>query len=386
MPVLRRSKRCHPVSGSIPYSKGRRSPKPAPTYMQRSQTDIDTDPNINITLLRLPREMFDEIVAYLPLPAKVCLSLSCKAAAHVLHPWTTTWFLLRRSTQINHRTFDRTLCDLLQRDHPELQFCPRCEVLHPPLKPPHAHRITKFTKLCLGQTASMDYWPQMPTGGYSIIFPHIEQAFQKPSGVQSTPIDMFAGDFTAHLESTDYRLISSASWIERGLVLKQEYRLRSSTGLLKAVDVTSLPFRICAHLSTTTSTPPESRHTKRQVPNGPLLTHAISTAFPENLRLGVASPKTFRPPSPAEQAQIAASAQKGHIWRCRSCPTKFRVEYSGSSNELLVTAWHFFGKELYKALEYWKMFVRREGTTLGPKTRNSEFFVLSRGIPDFAIE
>lgn len=303
-----------------------RSPKPTrSTYLQRPQTDIETDPNLKLTLFRLPREIFDEVVTYLPAPTKVCLALSCKAAAHTLGPWTTACFL-SQGNQIRDRTFDRTLR-------------------------PFAARPSRSTS------------------------------------VQSLPIDLFTGEFTTQLRSLDYHLLSSARWIGRGLVLKQEHRLRSSTGSLQSIDVTTLAFHICAHLSTTTSPPPTRRHTKRQDPNGPLLTHAISTAFPRNFRRGIAGPKTFRPPSPAEQAQITASAHnKGYIWRCRSCPTKFRVEYCSSNNRLDVTEWYFFGKELYKALEYWKMFVRREGTTLGPKTRNSEFYVVSRGIPDFAIE
>lgn len=202
MPVGR-SKRLHPSSNSTPYSHGQRSPKPArPTYLQRPQTDIQTNPNPKLTIFRIPREIFDEIVTYLPAPAKVCLSLSCTAAAHALGPWTTTWFL-SRITQVHHRNFDRTLYDLLQRDLPDLHFCPRCEILHPPLKPPHAHRTPKFAKLCLGQAASMDYWPQTP-GGYSVVFPHIERAFQsKPTSPESSPIDLFASEFTTQLRSLD---------------------------------------------------------------------------------------------------------------------------------------------------------------------------------------
>ncbi|KAL4994522.1 hypothetical protein BDV10DRAFT_176720, partial [Aspergillus recurvatus] len=236
----------------------------------------------------------------------------------------------------------------------------------------------------------MDYWPQTPLGGYSVVLAHVEQAFQsRPADLsQNPPIDLFSGDFTILQGSLHYRLRSSASWIDRSLVLRQEYHLTTSFGSpLQVLDITTLPLRVCAHLTTSTSPPPRAYHRTKTSANGPLLTHAIETAFPDYPRCGVARMKAFRNPTPSEEAQMTASKHEPRfIWRCRSCPTKFRVRYSpANGGELVVTAWHCFGREMWKALEYWKMLVRREGPSLGPKKRNSEFYVVPKSIPDFGV-
>ncbi|KAL2824263.1 hypothetical protein BDW59DRAFT_180339 [Aspergillus cavernicola] len=408
MPVVRRSQRTRPtnsVPGTAKDSRRReardiqsqsegvqqtkRKAKPPTTYLHRSGAEIEEDPNRNLPLFSLPREIFDEIISHLPPSAEVCLTLCCKEGLHALG--TASWAQFRGRSRFYYGS-NGSLCELLQRDLPRFEYCIGCETIHPPIKPPHAHRTTKFTKLCLGQEATIDYWPQTPSGGYSLVFPHIQQAFQSEptSSAPSPSTDLFNGDFTFQHGTIDYRLCSSARWIDRNFVITQEHRLRSSVAgsVFQAVDVTSLPFRVCAHLSTTTSLPTHSQRTARNLANGPLLTHAISTVFPTNLRCGVPAASAFRNVALSEQAQMTAgNNEPGFIWRCRSCPTKFRVEYHNrDGGELVVSAWHSFGRELYKALEYWKMFVRREGPTLGSSKRNSEYFVMTRSVPDFMIE
>lgn len=84
----------------------------------------------------------------------------------------------------------------------------------------------------------------------------------------------------------------------------------------------------------------------------------------------------------------AANGGDSVLWRCTSCPTKFRAVYAcdGAEGELVVTAWQCFGRELYDVPGFWRMLVRREGPHLGPKKRNSEFHTLSQSTPDFRWE
>ncbi|KAL4864076.1 hypothetical protein BDV12DRAFT_205920 [Aspergillus spectabilis] len=383
MPPVRRSRRAHQTRYSLVIPPKPPTHKPKPSYLQRSITD----PNQDLTLFSLPRELFDEIIGHLPRAAEICLTLTCKQALHTIGK--SSWGRFRAKRGLYNETHG-PLCELLQRDLPGFEYCPCCEMLHPPIKPPHAHRTTKFTKLCLGQSGTIDIWPQTAEGGYSLVYTHIEEAFEfKCTGLRmSEGIDLFTGDFTVPLGAASYRLSSSARWVEQNLVLRQEHRLRRATeSPLQAVDITSLPFRVCAHLTTTTSPPPEAQRANISR-NGPLLTHAISSAFPGTLRRGVADLSTFRKPAPTEETQMASGqVNEDFVWQCRSCPTKFCVQYiNRNGGELVVTVWHCFGKELYKAQDYWRMFVRREGPTLGAKKRNSEFHVSTRSLPDFRID
>ncbi|KAL3477083.1 hypothetical protein BJX99DRAFT_226679 [Aspergillus californicus] len=293
--------------------------------------------------------MFDEIISYLPPSGEVCLSLTCKEA--IQYVGTAAWVTFRGRRRL-HCGWG-SLCEILQRDVPGFEYCAKCETLHGPMKPPHAHRTTKLTKHCLGQEASIDYWPQTPSGGYSIVFAHIREAFEsKPANSSlSPPINLFDGDFTLKRGSVEYRLASSARWMDGNFVVMQKHRLR----------------------------------TYEDRANGALLTHAIKAAFPENLQQGVSPLSAFCKATPSEEVQIATGSQEqGFVWRCRSCPTKFLVEYrQGNGGELDVTAWHCFGKGLYQASKFWKMFVHREGLLLGPKKLNSEYSVTTRSVPDF---
>ncbi|PIG82849.1 hypothetical protein AARAC_003119 [Aspergillus arachidicola] len=232
--------------------------------------------------------------------------------------------------------------------------------------------------------ASIDYWPQTPSGGYSLVWEHILEAFksQPSSPGLSPPIQLFQGDFTFNKNFMSYRLSSSAQWVDRNLVLTQEHRLRisnSQTRTLQATHITSLPFRVCAHLSTTDVSTIRTSRSNKSLTKSSLLIFAIAAAFPPHLRKGLPQPDTSLQLEDAE-------TKSNFIWRCKSCATKYRVRYEGrNGGEVVVTAWHCFGKELWKAQQFWTYLVRREGPTLGPAKRNSEYYSVSRSLPDFKI-
>lgn len=358
--------------------------KAKPTYLDRSPSEAETDLNRQLRLFSLPREIFDAIINHLPPDAEACLTLTCKEALALLG--TTSWasFRGRNRRYSLQYGYSGSLVELLQRDIPGSEYCPRCETLHPPLKPPKDHRETKWTKLCMGQLASIDYWPQTPSGGYSLVWEHILETFklQPVSPGLSPPIPLFQGDFTFNKDLVSYRLTSCAQWVERNLVLTQEHRLRISNSqrrTLQATHITSLPFRVCAHLSTTNISTINTSRSNKVITKSPLLTLAIAAAFPPHLRKGV--------PQPDTPLQVEDAETKGNfIRRCKSCATKYRVRYEGGNGgEVVVTAWHCFGKELWKAQQLWTYLVRREGPTLGPAKRNSEYHSVSRSIPDFEI-
>ncbi|KAL4948691.1 hypothetical protein BDW69DRAFT_175983 [Aspergillus filifer] len=441
MPPVRRSKRLRQSLIGVPspatrrrdhspnHNQAGRSPKAPqahsklekaragdkPSYLHRTTTELNRDPNLHLRLFDLPREIFDEIISYLTPIGVASLSLTCKTALGALG--TASWAHLGPSTRPYYQRDDLSLQALIQKDNPALTLCYRCNVLHPPIKPPATHRMTKWTRRCLGPGAFMDYWPLSGEGGYRLAYEHIEEVFaSKPKGhargkkvgnaplARTMPVDLLTGDFTTKLPTgsgsgkgagskVTYRLASSAYWINDNLVLKQEHRLSSSgsksSSALQAGPITSLPLRVCAHLTTSTAPTPESQRTSHHEPNGSLLTRAIVSAFPVTRRGGLApeSPDTFRDPCPSEKRQIdSGSGKKDFIWSCRACPTKFRVNHNPSTGELVVTAWHCFGKGLPQAKKYWKWFVRRENLVLGPKNRNSEYYVFDKSVPDFLVE
>ncbi|KAE8343177.1 hypothetical protein BDV24DRAFT_172943 [Aspergillus arachidicola] len=358
--------------------------KPKPTYLERSPSEAERDLNRQLRLFSLPREIFDTIINHLPPDAEACLTLTCKEALARLG--TTSWasFRGRNRRYSLQYGYCGSLVELLQRDIPGSEYCPRCETLHPPLRPPRDHRETKWTKLCMGQLASIDYWPQTPSGGYSLVWEHILDAFKsQPASLGlGRPIPLFQGDFTFNKGFMIYRLSSSAQWIDRNLVLTQEHHLRisdSQARTLQATHITSLPFRVCAHLSTTDVSTIRTWRSNKSLTKSSLLTFAIAAAFPPHLRKSLPQPDTSLQLEDAE-------TKSNFIWRCKSCATKYRVRYEGrNGGEVVVTAWHCFGKELWKAQQFWTYLVRREGPTLGPAKRNSEYYSVSRSLPDFKI-
>jgi len=69
---------------------------------------------------------------------------------------------------------------------------------------------------------------------------------------------------------------------------------------------------------------------------------------------------------------------KDDIWWCRSCPTKFKVEYELEGQGVVVTVWQCLGRNEEIARTNWRALVRRE--------RNTEFASESREFPLFRCD
>jgi len=179
-----------------------------------------------------------------------------------------------------------------------------------------------------------------------------------------------------------YDLTFSARRVGKPLVFKHEHRFgldtKSKRGLWPS-DILSFPLRICPHHTTCSSIGKDTH--KRTWPyrpfyNGPLLTHAINSAFPAHKRYQTwfwfLRPK-FREPTMTEENQMNEPHREGDLWWCRSCPTKLIVWLE--EDELVVTVWQSFGTTEEGARWAWSALVRREG--------NSEFGSESRVFPLF---
>jgi hypothetical protein len=374
----------------------RRTPKaPALAFLARSQDVINSDPNRQLRLFALPRELLKQIASHLPIISTISLTLTCKEAAEAIG--TQLWEHYKKKRLEYRDCID--LIKLLARDWADvLDYCERCNTLHPPLPPPRSHRETKLTKWCFGQDATIDYLPKDASHGYSPLFVHIASAIEESKDFASKSdvsplIDTLAGSFTIMKNNLNWSLKSCAQRIDGNLVLKHVHTFQSQTWKsLSPMDLLTLPIRLCPHQSTTTATPEPSHHIRRAQRsdhgklecNGRLLTHAIASAFPASAQQAV-DMKSLKPLTLSEQAQVSAiQAGETVCWRCRSCPTKYHIQRSANGFE--IRSWHSFGRDLYHASKYWKMFVRRTGTTLGKGKRNDEWWSQSQTVPDFICE
>ncbi|CZR63278.1 uncharacterized protein PAC_13175 [Phialocephala subalpina] len=366
------------------------------SYLPRSH-EVGSDPNHNIRLLNLPRDIFDEITSWLEPDALTCLSLTCKEILSIVG--RESWTECRSKRQYWNQTngswthFRYSLIPLLGRDTPHLIVCGPCMTLHPPFKPPREHRKTKLTKSCFGQWSTIDYLPNDELGGYNLLWEHIVEA-RKSLALESTdkigsPIELLDGNFTVRHKRLNYTLISSGRQIRKNLVLKHEHIFHGvdTRSSLRLADITALPVRLCPHQTTSTQKSEPNCFTKGRLPSG-LLTHSITTAAPPSLRIGMPAPNMFSSPVSSEKKQMDSAVSSGKaLWTCRACPTKWHVQHSGEGGgELKITAWHSLGDTAYRAQEYWKMLVRREMWNLGDGKRNSEFFAGTRQYLDFAID
>ncbi|KAI1089098.1 hypothetical protein F5B19DRAFT_485483 [Rostrohypoxylon terebratum] len=371
--------------------------KSLPSYLQRCDADATSDPNQNIRLFAFPREIIREISSFLPLESLLCLTLTCKLALHILgtSSWKDKLITQRWGTDDTTKSMPRlNFIKLLGRDVEKLGLvpCEACNTLHPPLKKPSEHRQTKLTKYCWGQFAIVEYLPQDKDGlGYSLVFDHIKHAMTSTPDDSDSPIDYLTGSFQVPHPYLNYTVSSSARRVNRNLVLRHDYCFTSAKKSLKAADILELPFRVCPHQTTSTDRSTASRYMRNWIPNGPLLTHSIASAFPTGPKARTASDSAFRAPTAQEKLQMTSSNKvKDFIFKCRSCPTKWRVRYAGGGgnvrDECTVTVFHCFSKELYSAANSWRWFVRREGHLLGKEKRNSEFWSVGRTYPDFVVE
>jgi hypothetical protein len=202
--------------------------------------------------------------------------------------------------------------------------------------------------------ANIEYFPQVREDGersYSLLFTHIKQVFEN-KGPNPSAVDLLSGNYLSTKHGMfNYSLSSSASWINNNLILRHIHTLSPKTAQipLRAADILALPLQLCPHHSTTTKEPPKARHTHHRAQNSPMLTYAISKAFPAAMRDDVPGSNHFRNPTPLEQQQInACDRGESVIWRCRGCTTKFRVEMVGG--RLVVTTYHCLGADLLHAV------------------------------------
>jgi hypothetical protein len=368
----------------------KRAKKELPSYLQRSH-EAENDPNHNVRLLNLPRDIFDEITTRLEPHALTCLSLTCKGILSAVG--VKSWAECRSKRQYWDQTNRHSLIPLLSRDSPHLIVCDTCMTLHPPLKPPREHRETKLTKHCFGQWSTINYLPNDELGGYNLLWEHIVEARNSltldSEDKIGSPIELLDGNFTVRHERLNYTLISSGRQIGKNLVLKHEHIFLgiNSPSPLRIADIIALPVRLCPHQTTSTRKPEPNRYTKGKLPSG-LLSHSIATAVPPSLRAGMPTPSMFSNLVPSEKKQMdSVVSGVNTLWTCRACPTKWRVQHSGEGGrQLKITAWHSFGDTAYRAQEYWKMFVRRELANLGDEKRNSEFFAVTKQYLDFEID
>lgn len=282
--------------------------------------------------------------------------------------------------------------ELLARDWGDiLDYCPRCNTLHPPLQPPRSHRETKLTKWCFGQDAMIDYLPQDAVHGYNPLFVHIANAMEESKdfaskGCNGSLIDTLSGDFTITKRSLSWRLVSNAQRIDGNLILRHVHTLQTTADRnLNGPDLLDLPIRLCPHQSTTRHVPERSHYIRGKCSeiNSRFLSQVVTSALPPAAQQKV-DLSSLKDLTPSEQAQWEENSEVAAIWRCRFCPTKYSVQYSGT--QLLINTWHSFGRDMYHASKYWKWLVRRTGTMLGTEKRNDEWWSPSRTVPDFICE
>ncbi|PVI07037.1 hypothetical protein DM02DRAFT_609411 [Periconia macrospinosa] len=397
---LKRGSRDHTNATKQKSSKKttkRKSKETASAFLVRTEEEIDNDTNRKKWPLKLPVELIRHISSYLSLPERICFTLTCKEATNSVG--SNVWGAFKRETHwaldddlVSNRDL---LIDFLLRDlGTAAAYCEVCGIIHPTMLPPHRRRRTEWTSSCLGQDAEIDYLPSNDGIGYRLVFQHIVQCMKDSEGRVNDDgvgpdLEMLRGDLIVAkpVQSLTWRLSSSGQYFGGRLILNHVHVFRNvnqQQRALSAKQVLDLPVRLCPHQSTTTELPATSRYIKTRSANGPLLTHAIASVFPKALQKGV-DMSLFRPPTKLEQEQILTT-EAGHdvTYRCRSCPTKYRVELT--AGELRITTWHCFGKDLFQAQKYWKWFVRREGYSLGPDKRNDEWWSHSRSFPDFACE
>ncbi|PZD33872.1 hypothetical protein A1F97_01400 [Pyrenophora tritici-repentis] len=223
-------------------------------------------------------------------------------------------------------------------------------------------------------------------------------------GCHGPQIDLLAGDYTVDypILGLSWQVTSKGRRVDGNLIVQHIHTLQTVRDYndmrgkkdLYAVYILALPIRLCPHQSTVTTGPhAPSCYIKSKEKNSPQFTHAITTAFPTTRREtlgGTHIPQqtmnnAFSKPTPRElEAMNAADAgNKNILWCCRSCPTKYRVEFGGG--KLKILAWHSFGRDQLHASKYWKWFVRREGKLLGMDKRNDEWWSPARTVPNFEI-
>ncbi|KAK8052423.1 hypothetical protein PG993_003808 [Apiospora rasikravindrae] len=336
------------------------------------------DPNRSTFLGKLPPEVLMEITDFAPISTTVCLTLTCKLAVIVLGRqwWARYRKYVKQGSHAGDPIYDhhRFFLQLLCRDakHSEYELCARCNVLHPPLKPPTNHIETKLTKSCQGR--SIDYRLRSQGGRYNLLLAHVTTAFK---------LKAFDAQFAvSHLAGADmYRnyyhqcdISTRADWINGNLILRHEYRFSPIHGHdIGVFSILDRPLRLCPHQYTQEEDPPEShgppdprhgRHTRIPTAATPnIIADSILSAFGR-------SPRPRHPNRPVtleEKEQLgAAKGNAKYLFSCPRCPTKWRVAYEDigemGAKQCTVTFFHCFGKDILEARRHFPWLVQRTGS------------------------
>lgn len=399
------------------------------TLYTRSASDVNTDPNRRLPLFTLSLELQKAIAeTYLPLESALSLSLTCKEALSNIGSWPWAAFKKENRWSATRTDFLRAMMRDWEakaqegKERVEVEFCLRCNTLHPPLPRPSQHRKTALTTLCFGQEACIEYFLQETPEhdnegpgeeeegrGYSLVYPHIQSALSLTSShaqkgqEASPPIAFLSGAFSTSFPNSNVtvRLSSSTRRVDGNLIIRQEHVFHPTQrkdkkkgggggGVLCAKHILQSlpPIYLCPHQTTNTSGPRKlSMYIKSDGSSSIMFTHAIVSAFPTSLRCPV-DPAPFKKPTRLEVKAMTAADDDDAVFCCRSCPTKFKTQYERGNDgkgELRITSWHCFGRDALHARRYWKMFVRREGWNLGPDKRNDEWWSPGGYVPDFDV-
>ncbi|KAK4221466.1 hypothetical protein QBC38DRAFT_504883 [Podospora fimiseda] len=381
--------------------------KPIPTYLQLAHIP----PTTSRLLDYLPLTLLEHIQSLLPPHSQICLTLTCKRALKLLG--TSSWSTCRprRHGRLSFEEHSQDLLvradrdtliqylssDVVSKGEGALTACAHCDIYHPPLKPPQTHRITKYTAKCFGPKGTIDYLP-FAAGyktGYSLVWDHIRHVIetipQAPQEEEKKDISYLSGEFeTLYPLKIVYNLCTSAYRLNQNLILKHQHKFRALNNrhAILPWEVLNLPLRICPHQSTVSRGPPHKPDMRRKGGedlNSPLFTLTILNAFSGD-NTGYLKNKEFKKLTAGEQKDLEDSAAQGHVFQCRSCPTRWKVSHDDRKGELVVTAWHCFYEDILSAAKVWTCLVRREVFNLGKNTRNSEWWNKKQSFRDFQIE
>jgi hypothetical protein len=381
---------------------------------------IPLAPSILAPIMGLPIELLQEIHSQLPLQSKVCLSLTSKAILSVVgnESWKDPC-ITRPGCFWAHSNFDtfqrEEFLSCLSRDLEDWDFCVECKALHKALKGPMEFRPKKELKPCLAAEGLLDYHPMSEEIGYLLAFEHIRKALEQSGRTiidGQCAVPLLDGSYAINypkkqsLRLATYTLTFSARRIDSNLVLRtvHSFTPRSNLNIMKPEDILDIPVRLCPHHTTSESFQKERRwwdngeQKLRQRYNGPLLTHAIKSVFPAqplpklpclwfHKQRKQRKQRKLREPTMTEENQMTYNISPGHIWWCRSCPTKFRVEQGQDDGIVTVTAWQSFGTHEKMAKQVWRALVKRPLVQYDHATRpNWEFDAISRTFPAFRCE
>ncbi|KAH8159341.1 hypothetical protein CIB48_g8905 [Xylaria polymorpha] len=354
------------------------------------------DPSRKCVLTALPYELVQLISTFLPLRSVVCLTLTCKAALSILGNSSWRSSALRSNWYAERSELLKMLSREPVRDGVSLEFCQRCQVLHPSApKPPANYHKPPRALSCRGYGSPMGHLPKSDSGGgYMLVFHHIHHVLETVPAESNSAIEYLAGVYQVDFPKVTWTISTSARRVCGNLILRHRHVFRTvrSGSRLRPNRLMHLPVRICPHQSTSTERLPENQYIKTSKPNGPLFLYSICAALHSKGQGSIEIPDAtvFRQPTRDEKRMmdLASDGQRDNtIFDCSRCPTKWRIDYDAEANrsEMAIIVWHCFFNELRMASSVWPGFVRR-ADPIWRDNLNNEYWSKTRGFPDFEID